>query len=214
MTKNRVKFLLLLVPLALILAACSNSGPSAAEKAQQASDNLQKQIYQSQHNVEFRNYNLRQKKADDPSEILWCTFFPPGIQGVSNGSTPGQAITVPIAGKLTSSNKRPYAGTTTADNNGPGIEVPGPDYMYGSSAEYRYGFDPTLTTYYEFTNLASFCTDAPTVWQTQSTQIVVQTQQTLVNLSEAASAAIKAGDPKKALALLKRAEAAQGKVGK
>lgn len=190
------------------LSACGGT-TSAQDASAKASDALQSQIYLSKHNVEFRNYNLRQKLADDPSTILWCTFFPPGVQGTSNGSTPGQAFTVPIAGKLTSSNKRPYSGTYSADNGGPGTEVPGPDHMFGSSAEYRYGFDPTLAVYYEFTTLASFCTTEPTVWQAKSTQIVVNTDPTLASLTKAAEAAMKANDPKKAYSLLKGADTRQ-----
>jgi hypothetical protein len=191
-----------LLAVGLTLAGCG--GSSAQKAAQDASNHLQGQVYQAKHHVEFRNYNLRQKVADDPSTILWCTFFPP--------TTGQEPFTVPIAGKLTSSNKRPYRATTEADNGAPGTEVPGPDAMYGSSSEYRYGFDPTLSTYYDFTDLASFCTTSPTVWQANQTKIVVQTQSTLDNLSRAASAAIQRGDPKKALALLKQAEAVQTKA--
>lgn len=193
----------------------SNSQPTAQDKAQQASNNLQNQVYQSKHNIEFRNYNLRQRVADDPSTILWCTFFPPGVQGVSNGSTPGQAITVPIAGKLTSSNKRPYAAERWSDRGNytfTSNDAPGPDHMYGSSSEYSYGFDPTLSTYYQFSSLASFCTTEPTVWQVHNTDIVVNTQSTLASLSSAASAAIKAGNPKKALELLQQADTAAAGV--
>lgn len=98
--------------LAALTAGCggSSSHPaSAVQQAQQASQSLQSQVHQSKSNIEFRNYNWRQEISDDPSTILWCTFFPPGLTGVSDGTTPGQAFTVPIAGKLTSSNKRPYS---------------------------------------------------------------------------------------------------------
>lgn len=195
-----------------LLAGCG--GSSAQNASQKASDRLQKKIYQSTHNVEFRNYNLRQKVSDDPSTILWCTFFPPGVQGATNGSTPGQTFTVPIAGKLTSSAKRPYSGTYTSDNGTPGTEVPGPDHMFGSSAEYRYGFDPTLGIYYEFTGLSSFCTTEPTVWQSHTT-IIADTSKTLASLTRAAEAALRAGDAKKAAQLLKQADnsGSQVKVG-
>lgn len=204
---------LLLAPLTLafVLAGCgtgSHQTPNAQQQAQAASNALQSQVYQAKHNVEFKHYNLRQKIADDPSTILWCTFFPPGVQGVTNGSTPGQAFTVPIAGKLTSSNKRPYnnvrywdAGNSSWYPN----EVPGPDHMFGASSEYRYGFDPTLSVYYDFTDLASFCTTSPTIWQSH-TQIVADTSSTLSNLTRAASAAIRAGHPEKAAKLLQQAD--------
>lgn len=197
----------------LALAGCGAGGasqePSAQDKAQQKNNALQRDIYQPQHDIEFRNYNLRLKVADDPSTILWCTFFPPGIQGVGNGSTAGQAFTVPVAGKLTSSSKRPYADTRWTDRGSytfTEAPVAGPDHMFGASSEYRYGFDPTLTTYYDFTGLASFCTTEPTVWQAKQTQIVVDTDRTLTAVTRAAEAAIKANDPQKALELLKTAE--------
>lgn len=218
--KRKFQSALALVALAVMVAGCGtggNSAPSAADQSQAASDKLQSKIYQSKHNIEFRNYNLRQRIADDPSVILWCTFFPPGVSQVTNGSV-GGAITVPIAGKLTSSNKRPYQGNqySYSDASAVGIsgESPGPDHMFGSSSEYSYGFDPTLSTYYQFSNLASFCTTEPTVWQVKATEIVVNTQSTLANLSNAASAAIKAGDPKKALELLKQADTAAAAVPK
>src|SRR5262249_21146719 len=145
-----------IVPLGLVLmvvvigsSSCGDTS-SAQQASQDASNKLQNQIYQPKHDVEFHNYNDRLRVSDDPSTILWCTFFP---------QTPAQEpITVPIAGKLTSSNKRPYRGTYEADNGAPGTEIPGPDHMFGSSSEYRYGFDPTRTIYYDFTDLPSICT--------------------------------------------------------
>lgn len=195
----------------LALSACGGSShhaTSASDKAVRASNALQGQVYQVKHNIEFRNYNLRQKVSDDPSTILWCTFFPPGVQGVGNASTAGQAFTVPVAGKLTSSNKRPYDLTRYTDAGNYAWyphETPGPDHMYGSSSEFRYGFDPTLGIYYDFTGLASFCTTEPTIWQSHTT-IVANTSDTLSNLTRAAEAALKAGDAKKAAAILKRAD--------
>ena len=191
-----------------ITTASSCGGSSAADQSARASEKLQGSIYQTRNNIDFRNYNLRQRISDDPSTIWWCTYFPPGVSQVTNGSTPGGAITVPIAGKLTSSNKRPYRST---DDNG--LEVPGPDHMFGSSAEYNYGFDPTLSVGYQFIQLPGFCTTAPTVWQTQATTIVVKTQATLTDLSKQASEAIKNGDEQKAFDLLKQAETEQ-KVAK
>lgn len=211
---------LILLPVLAIAAmltmgasGCNSGTTTASDKAKTVSDQLQGHIYQAKHNIDFRNYNLKNRVTDDPSTILWCTFFPPGVQSTSNGSTPGQAFTVPIAGKLTSSNKRPYqANYYNSDNNA--FEQPAPDHMFGSSSEYRYGFDPTLAIYSDFTNMASYCTTSPTVWQAQNTQIVVQTQKALTNLSEAASASIRAGNPEKALALLKQAETTQKELNK
>lgn len=179
------------------LTACSTGGTTASKQAQKQSNQLQGQIYQSQHDIEFNNYNLRQRMADDPSTILWCTFAFP--------NTGLQPITVPIAGKLTSSNKRPYDDHVYTQDYG-AEELPGPDHMFGSSSEYRYGFDPTRTIYYDFTGLPSFCTNTPLVWQKNETHIVVETAATLGSIDKAAQSALKAGDAKKALEILKGAE--------
>lgn len=209
---TRKKSLVAIPVAALAIAGCggsSNSQPSAQDLARKGSDALQAQVHQSQHNVEFRNYNWRQQVADDPATIVWCTFFPPGLQGVSNSSTPGQAFTVPIAGKLTSSNKRPYDSTSYTDAGNYSwypTEVPGPDHMFGTSAEYRYGFGPTgKADYQDFTGLASYCTTEPKIWQAK-TPIVASTSTTLQSIGAAASDAIRAGDAGKAQRLLATAE--------
>jgi len=149
-----------------------------------------------QHNMtEQKNYNLRLQLEDDPATILWCTFSWPGSGGAQ------QLVTVPIAGKLTSSSKRP---TPTADSNG--NENADGTGMYGPSVQYRYGFDPTRTIIYEFTDLPSFCTNEPLVWQKNQTNIVSETDATLNSLTRAAEQALRSGDAQKALALLKRAD--------
>lgn len=187
--------------LAVVAAGCGGGKKSSAVSAsQKASAALQSQIYQDKNNVEFKNYNDRQKLADDPSTILWCTFYPPTV-----GQQP---FTYPIAGKLTSSNKRPYSTTAYIDAGNYAWypkDVPGPDHMFGSSSEYRYGFDPTRTQYVDFTALPSFCTNKPTTYQANKTNIVVTTDATLNGIDKAAQAALKAGDAKKAMAILSQA---------
>lgn len=201
--KKLVKYLVALGVLALALTACGPANTSASDQSLSASNKLQRQIFQAKNNIEFQNYNLRQKMSDDKATILWCTFFP--------ATTGQEPFTVPVAGKLTSSSKRPYQGSSY-DGNGYSYEVPGPDHMYGSSSEYRYGFDPTRTIYYDFTSLASFCTNTPNVWQKNKTSIVIQTDATLSSLDKAAQAALKAGDARKALLILSKADSS--KAGK
>lgn len=205
------RILITMVVLALLVAGCGGNTrqkPNAQDAAQAASNALQSQVFQAKHNVEFRNYNWRQRIADDPATILWCTFFPPGIAGVSDGTTPGQAFTVPIAGKLTSSNKRPYDSTRYTDRGNYAFtprEVPGPDHMFGSSAEYRYGFGPTgIADYSDFTGFASVCTTQPKVWQA-NTPILTNTSVTLTSVTRAAEAALRAGDGAKAQQILSKA---------
>lgn len=211
--KNKVLALVgILVLVACFAAGCGGGGKpspkSAQQKAQAASNALQGSVYQSKNNVEFRNYNWRQEIADDPATILWCTFFPPGLSGVTDGTTPGQPFTVPIAGKLTSSNKRPYDATAYSDRGNYTFtehEVPGPDHMYGSSSEYRYGFGPNgKSDYQDFTLFASYCTTQPKVWQA-NTPIITATSVTLNSISKAATAALKSGDAAKATEILSQA---------
>lgn len=191
----------------VLLAGGTACGPgqSAADKSAAAAEKnaANNAFYVPSHKVEQQNYNDRQRLADNPSTILWCTFFPPTV-----GQEP---ITVPIAGKLTSSSKRPTPGTWTADTGGPGTERVGPDGMYGSSVEYRYGFDPTRTQYYDFTQLPSICTNTPLIWQKNKTTIAIQTDATLSSIDKAATAALNAGNAKEALKLLKGAESKGGK---
>lgn len=174
---------------------------SVAGQAQQEARKNQDKLHKQVNNVEFSNYNDRLKLADDPATILWCTFFPPTV-----GQEP---ITVPIAGKLTSSAKRPYRSTQYVDAGNYSWyaeERAGPDAMFGSSSEYRYGFDPTRAIYTDFTDLASICTTAPTVYQRNKTHVMIETDPTLNSLTKAAEAALKAGDAKAALKILQGAE--------
>lgn len=206
-----MKKLFLIIAVAALVAGCGGSGHSkgnAADRSTKASNALQNQIYQSKNNIDFRNYNWRLQLSDDPATILWCTFFPPGLAGVSDGSTPGQAFTVPIAGKLTSSNKRPYSDVRYLDAGNYAWypqQVPDPQHMYGSSSEYRYGFGPSgKADYTEFTNFASVCTTQPKVWQA-NTPILTGTSISLQSVSNAAEAALRKGDAKQANAILAQA---------
>lgn len=196
---RRIGLVIGVILIAVFVSGCGH-GNKAAKRAQDANNRLQDQVYDIKNFLDFRNYNFRNKLEDDPTTIMWCTFSWPGTGGAQ------QLNTVPIAGKLTSSGKRPYRTTNTADNGAVGTERAGPDAMFGSSVEYRYGPDPTLTTLYEFTGLPSFCTNKPTVWQQNKTNVMIQTSATLSSLSDAASAALQQGNEKEALRILKKAE--------
>jgi len=120
--------------------------------------------------VEFSNYNTRQKISDDPTTILWCT--------TSFGNPSSPLITVPIAGKLTSGSKRPFASD------------PGPDGMYGASDPYRYGFTPG-GVYVEFSgSMPTYCTTEPSVYQRQSTTITLGTDSKLLSAQNQARSAL------------------------
>jgi hypothetical protein len=108
------------------------------------------QAYVPQHDLEFDNYNRRQKMTDDPTQIIWCTAY------FTNPSA--KPITFPIKGKLTSGSKRPFP------------DDPGPDGMYGPSGDYRYGFTPG-GNYVDFYGVETICTNALMIWQKQTTLV-------------------------------------------
>jgi hypothetical protein len=173
-----------------ILAGCT-SLPSAQQAAVNRSQT--RANYVPKNDVEGRNYNARQRLADDPTAIVWCSVYP-------NNQTV-KPYTVPIAGKLTSGNKRPYptsqfSNGTNDNTNSP--ELPGTDGFYGSSSDYSYGFDPA-GVYWEFHNADFTCTSSPTLIQKNSTTFSVTTapdQLTSADLrAEAALKACRATNP-------------------
>jgi len=182
MSKKKIlAFVSVLVGIILVLTACGTSQSNAAYEAEQNAAN--RTYYIPQNDVEGRNYNWRQEIADDPSLILWCTFFP------QNPNSP--MITVPIMGKLTSGGKRPFRQYDSA-----GYEQPGADAMYGSSGEYRYGFGPSgKFEYYDFYGVETFCTTVPLTFQREKTIIVMEKDPILTVAGQQAQQALQGGDP-------------------
>ncbi len=152
---------------------------AAADKARDRND-----YFIPKNDLDFHNYNRRQKIADDPTVILWCTSAFP------IPSSP--LFTVPIVGKLTSGGKRPFPND------------PGPDGMYGSSGEYRYGFTPS-GMYGDWYGMPTFCTTEPMVWQREQTVIVMQEDPLLMSAQEKAREFLKAGQADKANDVLEEA---------
>lgn len=151
----------------LALSACDDPQMQAQYKAQRRA--AERAAYVPNISLDFLNYDKRQRRSDDPTTIVWCTVFPP---------TPGvRPMTFPIVGKLTSGGKRPFATD------------PGPDGMYGSSGEYRYGFTPD-DNMVDVYNIASVCTTEPTVWMKEKTDIVIHQDASLVRAQAAAKAAL------------------------
>lgn len=177
--------------LAMTLVSCSGDDTVTPKNAQQQAEHKvqARQNYVPKNDVEGNNYNARLKIADDPSTIIWCTAFP-----TNPNASP---VTVPIVGKLTSANKRPYP-TEKVHNQGSNDgsldynpELPGPDGMYGSSGEYRYGFRPD-GVYVDFYGLETFCTSEPSVFQKNHTIIDLQSSGNLNDAQTQAEAALKA----------------------
>lgn len=156
------------VGVSLAVSACSKSSPAKSDSGTTIATN--RTNYTPVNDVEGRNYNARQALADNPATLIWCSAFPtsPNVK----------AFTVPIVGKLTSGNKRPYATTQVIIDNDTGgrtysQEVAGPDGMFGTSGEYRYGFDPA-GNYHDFYGIEVYCTSVPDIIQKQQTVIVVK----------------------------------------
>jgi len=168
------------------LASCSagtqNNADQSKQSAQQKAD--QRVNYDSINDVEGKNYNARQKLADNPNTIIWCSVYPtnPNVK----------PYTVPIVGKLTSSNKRPYSTSKAVSGYDETYspEVPGPDGMYGASSQYRYGFDPA-GNYWDFSeNLEAVCSSVPTVIQKNTTDFAITVKGDITQLSKQANAAL------------------------
>jgi hypothetical protein len=167
----------------LALVGCTSDTRSDQEKAKDTA--AHRQNYIPVNDVEGRNYNARQRIADQPSTLIWCTAYPT--------SPNAKAFTVPIVGKLTSGNKRPFptmqdpGNDTNAGWFNP--ELPGPDGFYGTSGEYRYGFDPA-GNYHDFYNLETYCTTLPNIVQKEQTTIIVGTNADLSLVDKQVEAAL------------------------
>lgn len=175
-----IRFLWFLLAV-VALAACTNQDQAAEQAQITASD---RNYYVMKNDVEYQNYDRRLRLADDPTTILWCT------SAFANPSSP--MFTVAIVGKLTSGGKRPFDTAI------------GPDAMYGTSGEYRYGFTPS-GVYNDFYNLSTFCTTEPMVWQREQTTIILATNPKLLAAQEQAKKLLADGKPDEAQAVLEAA---------
>jgi hypothetical protein len=150
----------------LTAAGCDETKPTnTADKANQTAQS--RTNYVPANDVEGHNYNARLKIADSPATLIWCSAYPtnPNVK----------PFTVPIAGKLTSGNKRPFQSQNAKSNSNGNIfyeEQADAQGMYGTSGEYRYGFDPA-GNYHDFYGLEVYCTTVPTVIQKNTTEIAI-----------------------------------------
>ena len=189
-----MKRVVLFVVVSLLLAAC---GSPQSEAQQQAQDKAkQHDVFVPQNDIEFKNYNQRQLIADDPTTLLWCTTAFP--------FTGSPMITVPIVGKVTSGNKRPYFTSVAQSGSGYTEELPGPDGMYGQSSDYRYGFTPG-GVYVDFTDMPLYCSTEPSVWQRESTELVLHRDSALFEAQQRAREALAAGNTEEARRILQEA---------
>lgn len=157
----------------LTLTACTssihhNSATEANSKARQQSqqDNAEFKSPVVKNHLDYQNFYKSQELYDNPSTIIWCT--------TTWGNANSPLVTVPIAGKLTSSTVSLFPTQQVKEYTNSGTynpELPSTDGMYhGSPPPYRYGFTPG-GQYVEFDNMDAFCTTALTKFQRQSTTI-------------------------------------------
>ncbi len=203
---KRSLLLMVIAVFCLMGDSCEDNSPAAQSRREAEAKSSQRASFIPKNDVEFKNYDRRQQIADDPTAILWCTSAFP------IPSSP--LFTVPIVGKITSGGKRPYA-TEYRNGNATSYypELPGPDGMYGSSGEYRYGFTPG-GIYADWYGMPTFCTTEPMVWQRESTTIVMQTDPLFSEAHSRAREALKAGKPDEARRILEEAiaKAADAKI--
>jgi hypothetical protein len=142
-------------------------------------------------NAELRNYEGAQRLYAQPTTIIYCT--------TTWGNASAPLVTIPIAGKLTSSSVSyfPSSRTFKPGDDGGGQYTPerrSVDGLYhGSPPPYRYGFTPG-GQYVDFFNMPTFCTTALTKFQRQATKVTIDVDQQSKTADEQAQAALKRGD--------------------
>ncbi len=168
---------------ALVLSAGSCDAPQNAAQTAANDKAANGYTYIPKNDIERKNYNTRTELADNPASLIWCSVYPtnPNVK----------PFTVPIMGKLTSGNKRPIPTeyVDVGNDNDYYPEKPGPDGMYGTSADYRYGFDPA-GNYWDFYNVETTCSSAPNIIQKATTQIGITATGDLNALDTAAEKAL------------------------
>jgi len=165
-TKRVIALLFVLAAIVGTVAACTSDGKTNDQKsAIKTNKSFTAPVIKNY--IDYHNFYKAQELYDDPTTIQWCTF--------TWGNANSPLVTVPIAGKLTSStvSLRPTTQSEKGSDNGTySPELPSTDSMYhGSPPPYRYGFTPG-GQYVDFnSSVPTFCTTALTKFQRQKTQV-------------------------------------------
>ncbi len=199
--RRRLMFLLAgLILVAMMLgAACDDGNVPSAQKVTTNVASEREDIYTPINFIDFQNWNQWAEMSDNPSTILWCTFFP----------ATHEKITVPIVGKFTDSGKTPFPTkfelVRSKGNDIAPAELADPFAMYGVASEFQYGFDPSgnFTSFSQ--SIPSMCSSVPRVFQSLEAHIVIEVDATLQGITERAQAALEAGDDAGAIAILNEA---------
>lgn len=190
------------VAIAVFFGACSsssgNNDQSRKQQDQISRNAKQHSTYVPKNYVERNNYEKAQKLYDDPTTIIWCTAFP--------NSPTAPIVTVPVAGKLTSSSTTFFAPEHSETNGDTGMAVlpsRSVDGLYHPNPpQYRYGFTPG-GQYVDFFNLGTICTTAPMKFQTRSIKFAIDPS--LASADSRATSALKRGDKAGAQKILENA---------
>lgn len=194
----RVVAMIALMAVATLAIGCG--GSSASSGQEKAKDNIEHHAdervpYEPVHDVEFNNYNKAQELYDSPSTIIWCSVMPQ--------SSTAPIVTVPVAGKLTSSSTtffRPEEFIDRGNYSWQTAEARSVDGMFHPNPpKYRYGFTPG-GQYVDFFELPTFCTTQPLAFQRQSVQVKVDSN--LNDATQKAEQALGEGKKKEAQAIL------------
>lgn len=153
--------------------------------------------------TDARNWERQYNLVENPATIMWCTV------AFSNPSL--KSVTFPVAHKLTSSSvsfwpsSRDVSDGDDSEDEEFTPERRSGDAMYhGSPPPYRFGFTPG-GRYVDIFNIEQVCTDAPTTWQKQTTNIAITYDAALGDADAAAQDALSQGDGAKAEQILKDA---------
>jgi hypothetical protein len=196
---KRLALALIAVIAVVLMAGCGSSSPNdaAQQQANKNGENFNPYI-PPPNNTEQQNYNAAQRLYNDPSSILWCTAFPQ--------SNTAPIITVPVAGKLTSSTTTAFNPDTTDEHGDTGIAVMpnrSVDGLYHPDPPpYRYGFTPG-GQYVDFFNMPTLCTTKPLSFQRQS--VSVKIDGALNSATTKAEQALKSGNKDEAQKILEQA---------
>lgn len=181
-----------MVFVAIVVTACGagTSKESGQAKAAQQIDKhaASRTPYVPQHDVEFNNYNRAQRVYDSPDTIIWCS--------TTWGNPSAPIMTIPVAGKLTSSTVSFFPNTQeNFDQYGNVItERKSVDGMYhGTPPPYRYGFTPG-GQYVDFFNMPTVCTTALTKFQRSATRVALEVDPTVAAAQKTAEAQLAKGD--------------------
>lgn len=186
----------------VVFTACGGDESKTSDYKKVTNHAGDRHAYLPKNDVEFDNYNSAQKVYDSPSTIIWCS--------TTWGNASAPIVTVPVAGKLTSSTVSYFPATRqfVSSDDSPEFHTPelrSVDGMYhGTPPPYRYGFTPG-GQYVDFFNMPTFCTTALTKFQRQQTKIALTPDQVAKAADIKAQDALKRGDKAGAQRILEQA---------